>query len=57
MDMTHVKEALSEFITFPDGKLHQICHIDNLLVLMWNFGNYTRCSDATDEDFVFYKYF
>ena len=52
LDMTRLKESLSEFITFPNGKLHQICRIGNLLVLMWNFGNYTRCSDATDEDFV-----
>ena len=36
-----------------EPELHQICPIGNLLVLMWNFGNYTRCSDATDEDFVF----
>ena len=51
--MTHLKETLTEFITFPDGRLHQICPIGNLLVIMWNFGNYTHCSDATDEDFVF----
>ena len=53
LDMTAVKEALSDLIIdLPDGKLDEICRIGNLLVLMWNFDDYTRCSDATKEDFV-----
>ena len=52
LDMTAVKEALSDFINFPDGKLDEIGRIGNLSVLMWNFDDYTRCSDATKDDFV-----
>ena len=56
LDMTQLKDALRGVITFPDGNLHEICRIDNPVVLMWNFGNYTRCSDASLEDFVHIRF-
>ena len=53
MDVTKLEEALNNLIAFPDGNLHLICRIDNVFVLMWNFSDYTRCSEATDKDFAF----
>ena len=41
LDVTAVKEALSDLIDLPNGKLDEIGHIGNLLVLMWDFDDYT----------------
>ena len=52
LDMTALKEALSDLIYLPNGKLNEIRHIGNLLILMWDFDDYTCCSDATKDDFM-----
>lgn len=36
IDLTCLEEALSKVIEFPDGELHHICNIEDILVLMCN---------------------
>ena len=49
-----LKEALSSTsIDLPKGSLHQLCLIEDILVLIWDFAEFTMCSKASQLDFGF----
>lgn len=52
IDFTCLQEVLSELIKFPDeGNLKQTCRVGDIVILMWNFKDFTPCSVASDKDF------
>ena len=52
MILQSLEEALREDIELPSGDLHHICNIEDIVVLMWNFDEYTPCSGTSSEDFT-----
>ena len=40
-------------ISLPEGHIHELRVIDNIRVLIWDFKEFTRCSDASESNFGF----
>ena len=53
MDTKCLEEALCEIIELPSGDLQYVCNIEDIVVLMWNFEEYTACRSASLQDFRF----
>jgi len=55
IDLKGLQEALSGKIDFPEGKLHLICTIEGVIILMWDFKNFISCRKAGRDDFIHVK--
>ena len=54
IDLGLLKEVLeSQLGTLPEGWIRQLCEVDNIRVLIWDFKEFTPCSDASESDFSF----
>ena len=51
ISLTCLQRVLSESIEFPIGNLKQICKVEDIVILMWNFEEFTPCSGASVNDF------
>ena len=52
IDLEGLQEVLSRKIDLPKGKLYQICAIEGVIILMWDFENFISCRKAGRRDFV-----
>ena len=55
IDLKGLQEVLSEKIDFPEGELHEMCTIEGVIILMWNFKNFISCKKAGRHDFIHVK--
>lgn len=55
IDLEGLRETLSKKLDFPDGQLHQLCIIEGVPILMWDFKNFISCRKAARENFVHVK--
>ena len=52
LNLPLLEEAIRSCCELPsEGTLHYMCKIDNIVVLSWDFKNFTPCRQATIENF------
>lgn len=56
IDETTLQEALNAIIKLPDdGKLHHKCTTEGVMVLIWDFEDFTPCSSVLKQNFKLVK--
>ena len=53
IDLSSLQKVLSESIgLLPEGNLKITCKVEDIVILMWDFKDFTPCRGASFEDFV-----
>ena len=51
LDKELLQEQLSELVKLPGGNIKEIKKIGSVVVLLWNFDDFTSCSSVSDRQF------